>query len=58
MDRILYIENDKRNENIEVNTFMKELENAEPKNIQETTATEKDLLAVGLKCCKNCVKDN
>lgn len=36
----------------------KQLQNAEPKNIQETTATEKDLLAVGLKYCKNCVKDN
>ena len=35
----------------------KQLQNAEPKNIQETTATEKDLLAVGLKYCKNCVKD-
>lgn len=34
----------------------KQLENAEPKNIQETTATERDLLAVGLKCYKNCVK--
>ena len=28
MDRILDIENNKRKENIEVNTFMKELENA------------------------------
>ena len=35
----------------------KQLQNAEHKNIQETTATEKDLLAVGLKYCKNCVKD-
>lgn len=34
----------------------KQLENAEHKNIQETTATEKDLIAVGLKGCKNCVK--
>lgn len=36
----------------------KQLQNVEPKNIQETTATEKDLLAVGLKYCKKCVKDN
>ena len=35
----------------------KQLHNAEPKNIQETTATEKNLLAIGLKYCKNCVKD-
>lgn len=35
----------------------KQLQNAEHKNIQETTATEKDLLAIGLKYCKNCVKD-
>lgn len=35
----------------------KQLQNVEPKNIQETTETEKDLLVVGLKYCKNCVKD-
>lgn len=50
--------------NIKTKTFhlydndCKQLQNVEPKNIQETTATEKDLLAVGLKYCKNCVKDN